>query len=152
MKIYGSPSKRFWARVLRDEETGCWIWMGKISKDPRGYDPGGYGLFGIDANTTVQAHRFAYQELIGPIPDGLVIDHLCHVRLCVNPSHLEPVTQAENNRRSTRWQTKPPLVTHCKYGHEYTPENTYTPSSGKRQCRTCKTDATRRFNARLRAK
>lgn len=78
-----------------------------------------------------------YEAFVGPIPDGLQIDHLCRVRHCVNPAHLEPVTIAENVRRGAAAQT------HCKYGHEYTPENTVIHHGG-RECRTCNRIRSRR--------
>lgn len=72
-------------------ENGCWIWNAKARR-------GGYGLIGIDGKS-YRAHRWMYEQLVGPIPEGLQIDHLCRVRECVNPAHLEPVTHAENGRR-----------------------------------------------------
>src|SRR6266496_2265386 len=84
---------RFWAKVDRSGGSrACWLWTGKTGRD--GY--GRIGLGGRGALVRVRAHRFAYELLIGPIPDGLQIDHLCRVRHCVNPAHLEPVTQREN--------------------------------------------------------
>jgi len=73
----------------------------------------------------VKAHRWAYETCVGSINDGLQIDHLCRVRECVNPDHLQPVTHAENMRRARR--------THCRRGHELTPENVYW----VRACKAC---------------
>ena len=81
---------RFMAKVAKSD--GCWMWTGAVATS-------GYGRIGEGART-LQAHRVAYQLLVGPIPEGLHIDHLCRVRLCVRPDHLEPVTQAENNIRA----------------------------------------------------
>jgi hypothetical protein len=84
------PSERFWEKV--DKSGECWIWLG--SKNSKGY-----GTFMYEKPKRVGAHRFAYEDQVGPIPEGLTIDHLCWNPSCVRPSHLEPVTQAENNRR-----------------------------------------------------
>lgn len=92
---HGTASERFWKRV--DKTGDCWLWTGGVDWD-------GYGLFRGD-NCTIGAHRFAYQDLRGAIPDGYVTDHLCRVRRCVNPDHMEIVTPAENTRRANkvRW-------------------------------------------------
>ena len=82
---------RFWAKV--DKGIFCWDWLGGKSN--------GYGRFWVEGRL-VQAHRWAYETMVGPIPEGLTLDHLCRVRYCVNPSHLEPVTLGENIRRSFR--------------------------------------------------
>jgi hypothetical protein len=94
----------------------------------------GYGAFMVGGRN-VRVHRWAYETLVGPIPDGLVIDHLCRVRNCVNPDHLEPVTHRENIRRGEAgaWNR---VKTHCPQGHEYTPENTRY-SGTTRNCREC---------------
>ena len=89
-----SIEARFWQKV--DKSGDCWEWIGAVSS--------GYGHFQTDGGTTT-AHRVAYQLLVGPIPDGLHVDHLCRNTLCVNPDHLEPVTQAENNRRAALVRT-----------------------------------------------
>ncbi len=91
-----SQSERFLAKIDRSDLDGCWIWTGAL-------DRGGYGLF---KSRQVMAHRFAYELWVGPIAEGLHIDHLCYVRPCVNPAHLEPVTQAENNRRAANHARK----------------------------------------------
>jgi hypothetical protein len=116
------PVARFWNFV--EKTDSCWLWVGGIQPKEL------YGNFWLDG-TTVRAHRYAYELLVGPIPEGLTLDHLCRVRHCVNPAHLEPVTQAENNRRAS-------ARTHCKWGHEFTPENTYIhPKRGTRICKAC---------------
>jgi hypothetical protein len=84
---YGPPlEERVWAKVEKTE--GCWLWTAAIS-------PNGYGKFMVSGRP-VNAHRLVYQLTVGPIPDGLDLDHLCRVRHCVNPDHLEPVTRSEN--------------------------------------------------------
>ncbi len=112
---------------------GCWIWTG-------GTKAAGYGAFTFD-HKTWQAHRFVYGVLVGHIPEGLELDHLCRNRICVNPAHLEPVTRKENVRRANA------LKTHCKYGHEFNEANTYF-SNGVRWCRAC----TRRRGTEIRTR
>lgn len=82
----------FWARVDVGEPDDCWLWLGSTNGS------NGYGRLGRRP-TWHLAHRYAYEQAVGPIPEGLVLDHLCSVRLCCNPAHLEPVTQAENLAR-----------------------------------------------------
>lgn len=118
---------RFWDKV---EPTGfCWNWIASR-------DSSGYGQIGIDGRP-VKAHRVAYELLVGPILAGLVIDHLCRNKSCVNPDHLEPVTQKINVRRASA------VKTHCLRGHEYTEENTYLQGE-RRSCLTCRRAAERR--------
>lgn len=131
--LRGKISDKNFNRVL-PQEDGCWHWGGYI--DPRGY---GY----TTANGKgVAAHRLIYRTLVGDIPAGMEMDHLCRVRNCVNPTHVEPVTPAENNRRGLGNPNK--NKTHCQFGHEFTPENTYVYKGGrKRVCKTCTLDYTR---------
>lgn len=99
--------------------------------------PDGYGNFYYERHN-VAAHRFAYELEVGPIPDGLQIDHLCRNRACVRPSHLEPVTQFENWRRGEAPSVTNALKTHCKRGHEFTRENTFVGREGGRFCNACR--------------
>jgi len=108
----------------------CWLWQGARQS-------GGYGSFAVTSKTIVKAHRFAYEFWVGPIPDGLNLDHLCRVRNCVKPDHLEPVTQRENVMRSpVALATLEARQTHCLRGHEFTEANTRA-YRGRRYCREC---------------
>lgn len=118
--------ERFMSKI--DSSSGCWLWMGPINRD-------GYGKFTV-RRITVAAHRFAYQELISPIPDGLTIDHLCKHRNCVNPAHMEPVTMRENLLRGDTIQARNHKKTHCLNGHPFDDKNTIW-FYGWRQCREC---------------
>lgn len=120
-----SPLSRFLAFVT-GTHGGCWDWTGARTEK-------GYGQF-WHAGGMVKAHRFAYEHGVGPIPDGLELDHLCRNTSCVNPDHLEPVTTTENLRRSRVARV---VDVACKRGHPWTDENTYVDAKGRRQCRTC---------------
>lgn len=139
-------AERFWSKVDLTSPGGCWVWTaGKI-----GGVRGGYGSFKLEGRS-VRAHRFSYETLVGPIPDGLELDHLCRVRACVNPAHLEPVTSRENSLRGDTFQARNAAKTECPQGHSYDEANTYVDSKGKRHCRICNRDTQRRYQARQRA-
>lgn len=120
--------RRFWNKVSPDPVTGCWLWTAYTT-------PKGYGQFGVGGRTRI-AHRLVYEVLVGEILDGLVTDHLCRVRCCVNPAHIEPVTNQENVLRGLGPTAANARKAHCKRGHEFTSENTYRDRKGRR-CRTC---------------
>ncbi|WP_406321032.1 HNH endonuclease signature motif containing protein [Streptomyces sp. NBC_00519] len=119
---------RFLAKVA-DGNGGCWDWTGHIK-------PNGYGQVTIGGRK-LNAHRFAYETLRAPIPDGLVIDHLCRNRRCVNPDHLEPVTHQTNVLRGIGPTARNAKATHCVRGHDFNAANTYIRPNGARQCRAC---------------
>lgn len=121
----GKMIDRFLKFVSPEPNTGCWLWMGGCSQN-------GYGAFKVNGRQET-AHRIAYSLLRGEIPEGLQLDHLCRVRCCVNPDHLEPVTPKENIRRSPIHSG---AKTHCPQGHAYTAENTGK-HAGERFCRKC---------------
>ncbi len=123
--------QRFIGKIKKDNNTGCWNW---ISKN------GGYGTFSAHGKP-VPAHRFSYEYHREKIPKGMVVDHLCKNTSCVNPDHLEIVTQSENLLRGNTLTAENAKRTHCKQGHEFTKENTLT-AFGKtgrpsRKCKKC---------------
>jgi hypothetical protein len=125
-RLTEADEKRFWSKVALPNEQGCMLWSGKP-------DGNGYGNFHLQGRT-VRAHQVSYLLAYGPVPDGLVIDHVktrgCTSKRCVAPDHLEAVTQAENVRRA--------MKTHCKRGHPLSGSNAYIRrDNGIRQCRAC---------------
>jgi hypothetical protein len=120
--------ERLWPQVEKTES--CWLFKGPLNWL-------GYGEVYIGGKTK-HVHRVVYELMVGPIPNGLSIDHLCRVRHCVNPAHLEPITTRENVLRGIGITAQNARKTHCKRGHEFTPENTYVFPSGGRACRTCR--------------
>lgn len=147
-QLIADAEVKFWPKVNTDGD--CWLWTGTI-------DAGGYGRLKYKG-ANLRAHRVAYEVAVGPIPDGLTIDHVCHNRdscsggktcphrRCVNPDHLTPATAVENMKRGHG-----PLVqerkTHCKHGHEFSEENTYVYPNGHRRCLTCGRESMRRKRA-----
>lgn len=157
LMAYAEPvAVRLWRNVDRRGANECWPWLRKPSRT-------GYGYI-ADKGKSRLVHRVAYELEVGPIPDGLGLDHLCHTndesclggptcphRKCCNPAHLEPVTNLENAQRGRAGDAvrrRVALITHCPQGHEYTEENTYTYASGGRMCRTCNRDRSRRIAER----
>lgn len=119
--------ERLWAKV--DASGSCWLWTAYV-------DPTGYGRFGV-GGTMRRAHRVVWETLVGPVPDGLELDHLCRVRRCVNPDHLEPVTRRENVRRGVAALLQR-QKTHCPSGHSYAEHAYEVPSRpGVRYCQEC---------------
>jgi hypothetical protein len=139
-----SPEERFWKFV---EAGDCWTWTGYVH-------PNGYGRFRVSAQFISQAHRFAYEMLVGPVPKGLELDHLCRVRACVNPDHLEPVPALINNRRGAAPSARAARHDLCRAGlHTPSVSGWYiVPGSGARRCRLCRQIASRRHHASRRAR
>lgn len=133
---------RFWAKVDITDE--CWIWTSRIR--------GGYGRYRVTEREERAAHRVAYEALVGPIPEGMTLDHLCHSsdpsciggdacphRRCVNPDHLEPVTLRDNLLRSNSFVAINAAKTHCAHGHPFAGDNLLIVQNGKRTQRACRT-------------
>jgi hypothetical protein len=140
-------------RAFTDPDA-CWLWPGRLTPD-------GYATTRYRGETT-RVHRAAYMEMVGPIPDGLDIDHTCHVRHCMNPAHLRPLDRSTNSsiKRPPRFR---PRMTHCRKGHPLTEENSFryrvqSWNRSDRECRTCRNtrnrqrhaDNSERLNARRR--
>lgn len=125
---------RFWAKVVVDEDSGCWLWTGANTC--------GYGRWRTNSRLQL-AHRVAYELLRGSVAEGMTVDHLCRVTRCVNPEHMEVVTRAENIRRA--WATQ----THCKNGHPLEGDNlaSLTTRPERRICITCRREYNRRWRA-----
>lgn len=120
---------RFWTKVQPEPNSGCWLWTAATTKN-------GYAKLGIGGRTR-NAHGLAYEAFVGPVPDGLELDHKCRTRCCVNPLHLEAISHADNVRRGEanvgRWQS---AKTHCPHGHPFDAVNTYLYRGGRR-CKAC---------------
>jgi hypothetical protein len=153
MKPRRTPAtERFWAKVNKQGPTPehrpelgpCWVWTASKTS-------AGYGQFHSDTGRNVLPHRWAYLEAHKTVPDGKVLDHLCRNRACVNPAHLEPVTQSQNVLRGNTRAT----LTKCRHGHTLTPDNVYHPPKrpADRHCRICKRriEAERKRRKRLSA-
>lgn len=134
---------RFEMNVVRDD-GGCWSWTASTS--------GGYGDFMVGGKRT-KAHIAAYEHCIGPVPDGMELDHLCRNRACCNPEHLEPVTHQVNVLRGEGIAAVNARKTECKRGHSLAGDNLgINPTSGTRFCRICAQETKRAYQARRRAK
>lgn len=146
----GPVAERLWAKIDRSDPNGCWPWTA-------GTNAVGYGKIADGVGRLVGAHRLAYELVKGPIrEEGVVIDHLCRNTLCCNPDHLEAVTYRENYIRGNGpeiTKARHRARTHCKNGHEFTEENTFTQThNGSRGCRACRKDHGRRYQDKLRDK
>lgn len=135
----GRPRRPEWVRFVERIEfdpSGCWLWTGARNENGYAY----FGWFRDDGRRVMgRAHRYAYERLVGPIPDGLTLDHTCRVRHCLNPAHLEPVSFAENQRRR-RSAT-------CKRGHDLTaPGATYGKGGKRGGCKRCNIASATAYN------
>ena len=128
MMVRPSDVERFNSRY-EVHESGCWLWTAGTRS--------GYGKFSVKGRA-FGAHRWLYERLVGPIPEGLQLDHLCRVRACVNPKHLEPVTHRVNTLRGYGACAVHARKTHCKQGHEFSEANTIFLRKGGRKCKSCK--------------
>lgn len=148
------PVERFWEKVdfngpLPPDpwiplSTGCWLWTAALNAY-------GYGHFGVGTSSRdapVRAHRFAYEQLVGPIPSDREIDHLCRVRHCVRPEHLDLVTTRTNLLRGRSFAAVNAHKTHCVNGHSLKDQDNVYAWRGRRKCRTCHREADRRYYAR----
>jgi hypothetical protein len=129
MRRMRTPMERFLSKIVRSNAAGCWLWAGFVEKN-------GYGRIGLNGRMR-WAHRVSYELFVGPIPEGLEIDHLCRNTRCVNPTHLEPVTHSENMSRSPH--SAPDVhraKTQCPKGHPYAGDNLVL-YRNMRYCREC---------------
>jgi len=129
---FGAPSERFWAKVDRSAgHDGCWPWTGLFFR-------GGYGRFWVGPGIDIPAHVWAWEQVNGPVPAGLQLDHFrCDNPPCVNPAHLRPTTPRENTLRGNTITAFNLAKTHCPQDHPYDETNTYWRRDGARACRKC---------------
>ena len=126
-------------KITPEPNSGCWLWSAATFR-------GGYGLAWKDGKNKL-AHRVVYEAIVGPIPDGLTLDHKCRVRCCVNPDHLEPVTFRENVLRGMSIPAQQSRQTHRLRGHELSGSNLRIETNGSRRCKACDNVRCRRRNA-----
>ncbi|WP_371652479.1 MULTISPECIES: HNH endonuclease signature motif containing protein [unclassified Streptomyces] len=146
-----TPAQRFAVKVdprgplplIRGVLGPCHLWTGSLNDK-------GYGTFWADGRT-VKAHRYAFEQANGSIPDGLEVDHRCRRRNCVAVHHLDAVTHRVNILRSANHVARRAAVTHCPAGHAYDDANTYRAPNGTRKCRACKNAQARAARAAKRA-
>lgn len=143
MAAYGDTRlpQRFWAKVQPDL-SGCWLWTASLV-------PAGYAQWAANGKK-VHGHRAAYRALVGPVPEGLELDHLCRVRRCVNPAHLEPVTRRENLLRGQTHAARNAAKGCCPRGHVYDRVIPRTNGTVGRGCRECQRVQDREYRARHR--
>lgn len=135
-----APAERFWSKVRKTPT--CWLWTAGVTTT-------GYGAFTPQRHVQVKAHRWSYEAVNGPIPDGLVLDHLCRNTLCVNPSHLEPVTNEENVLRGFSPHAVNARRSRCAEGHEFE-YRTRVDGTLRRWCRECHNEKRRQRRAKAR--
>lgn len=142
------PPESLRDRCVVDEATGCWTWTSTIRHRGRIHQ---YGCLSVDGRQ-VTAHRHSYELAHGPVPEGLVLDHLCRNTLCINPAHLEPVTTRENTieRGVGNPAAENAAKDECAHGHPFTEPNTYITPDGRRQCRACNVARTAKYKRRKR--
>lgn len=139
-----SIKERITEKVEIQEGTGCWMWTGAVTRQAGRTDRGIIKLTVAPGVVKRRyAHVLAFEEWVGPVPEGLELDHYrfpgrCIGPLCVRPSHLKPVTHAVNSLRSSSPWAIARRKTHCKWGHKFTKENTIVRANGTRECRACK--------------
>lgn len=137
----GTPIKERIERLIERRPDGCWWWIGARAA-------WGYGIMSVNRHV-LRAHRAVYEAYVGPIPDGLTLDHLCRTPRCVNPAHLEPVTMRENVLRGATIPAANARRTHCSHGHPYNEQNTRY-RGNRRECRVCDRDRWRVKSAQRR--
>ena len=142
--MHGPVAARLEDKIHHEPNSGCWLWGGRLNNH-------GYGVMypGAQGGSTL-AHRISFEVHRGPVPRGLELDHLCRVRCCVNPAHLEPVTRSTNVRRGLG-PSRQTSKTHCPFGHEYAPGNIVTTKLRKRSCKECHRRVNNAYAARIRA-
>lgn len=126
--IFSPLADRLEAKSIPEPNTGCWLWFGATNGI-------GYGKLSIGHSGRIYAHRASYELANGPIPEGLHLDHKCRTPSCINPDHLEAVTNAENTRRGLLSKLRPPR-SHCLRGHDLD-QHGYADTQGHNQCREC---------------
>lgn len=141
MILTAEQQREFWDRVANRFLFGCWPWIGNINPST------GYGRFWIHRRC-FGAHRIAYELGKGAIKPGMTIDHLCRNRKCVNPEHLEQVTNRVNVLRGEGLAAQQARKTHCVRGHELSGENLSVHKDGKRYCRECGRQSARKYYRR----